>query len=88
MGKKEGLDSMVKLSLHRTFSKAVEFKLFLHGTCDAGARYCSSLDKELMDLMSNLADGEEGRGGGGRVHIVRCNARALFIFCGSVQSKK
>ena len=35
---KEGLDSKVKLSLHRTFCKAVEFKAYLHGECDAGSR--------------------------------------------------
>ena len=28
---KEGLDRMVKLSLYRTFCKAVEFKAYLHG---------------------------------------------------------
>ena len=35
---KEGLDSKVKLSLYRTFCKAVEFKACLHGECDAGSR--------------------------------------------------
>ena len=35
---KEGLDSKVKLSLYRTFCKAVEYKAYLHGTCDAGSR--------------------------------------------------
>ena len=35
---KEGLDSKVKLSLYRTFCKAVEFKAYLHGECDTGYR--------------------------------------------------
>ena len=35
---KEGLDSKVKLSLYRTFCKAVELKAYLHGACDAGSR--------------------------------------------------
>ena len=35
---KEGLDSKVKLSLYRTFCKAVEFKAYLHGECDTGSR--------------------------------------------------
>ena len=34
---KEGLDSRIKLSLYRTFCKAVEFKAYLHGACDAGS---------------------------------------------------
>ena len=35
---KERLESKVKLSLYRTFCKAVEFKAYLHGECDAGSR--------------------------------------------------
>ena len=35
---KEGLGSKVKLSLYKTFCKAVEFKVYLHGECDAGSR--------------------------------------------------
>ena len=35
---KERLDSKVKLSLYRTFCKAGEFKMYLHGECDAGSR--------------------------------------------------
>ena len=34
----KGLDSKVKLSLYRTFNKAIEFKKFLHGASDAGSR--------------------------------------------------
>ena len=32
------LDSKVKLSLYRTFCKAVQLKVYLHGACDAGSR--------------------------------------------------
>ena len=35
---KEGLDSKVKLSLCRAFCKTVEYKVYLHGACDAGSR--------------------------------------------------
>ena len=31
---KEGLDSKVKLSLYRTFCKAVQFKAYLHRACE------------------------------------------------------
>ena len=55
---KEGLDSKVKLSLYRTFCKAVEFKAYLHGECDAGSRLMfkfrsgtPSLDQVLMVSM-------------------------------------
>ena len=34
----EGLDSNVKYSLYRTFCKAVKFKAYLHGACDARSR--------------------------------------------------
>ena len=34
----EGLNSKVKLSLYRTFSKNVGFKKYLHGVSDAGSR--------------------------------------------------
>ena len=35
---RERLESKVKLFLYRTFCKAVEFKAYLHGACDAGSR--------------------------------------------------
>ena len=35
---KDELDSKVKLSLYRTFCKAVQPKVYLHGACDAGSR--------------------------------------------------
>ena len=34
----EGLNSKVKLSLYRTFSKKVGFKSYLHGVSDTGSR--------------------------------------------------
>ena len=34
----EGLNSKVKLKLYRKFGNKVEFKSYLHGVCDAGAR--------------------------------------------------
>ena len=34
----EGLNSKVKLGLHKAFSKEVEFKRYLHGVSDAGTR--------------------------------------------------
>ena len=34
----EGLNSKVKLSLYRTFSKNVGLKKYLHGVSDAGSR--------------------------------------------------
>ena len=35
---KEGLDSKINLSTYSTFCKAVEFKMCLHGGCDAKSR--------------------------------------------------
>ena len=34
----EGLNSKVKLALYKTFGKAIEFKKYLNGVSDAGAR--------------------------------------------------
>ena len=34
----EGLNSKVKISLYRTFSKKIGFKNYLHGVSDAGSR--------------------------------------------------
>ena len=34
---KEGLNTKVKLTLYKTFGKAVEFKKYLHGVADAGS---------------------------------------------------
>ena len=35
----EGLNTKVKLTLYKTFGKAIEFKKYLHGVADAGSRY-------------------------------------------------
>ena len=34
----EGLHTKVKLTLYKTFGKAIEFKKYLHGVADAGSR--------------------------------------------------
>ena len=34
----EGLNTKVKLTLYKTFGKAIEFKKYLHGVADAGSR--------------------------------------------------
>ena len=60
---KEGLDSKVKLSLYRTFCKAVEFKAYLHGECDAGSRLMFKFRSGTHDLNEELGRhrGREGR---------------------------
>ena len=64
----EGLNSKVKLSLYRTFCKAVEFKVYLHGVCDTGSRLVFKFKSETHGLMRIWVDIEEGRGE--RVSIV------------------
>ena len=60
---KEGLDSKVKLSLYRTFCKAVEFKAYLHGECDAGSRLMFKFRSGTHGLNEDLGRhrGREGR---------------------------
>ena len=60
---KEGLDSKVKLSLYRTFCKAVEFKAYLHGECDAGSRLMFKFRSGTHGLNEELGRhrGREGR---------------------------
>ena len=41
----EGLNTKVKLDTYKRFGKSVEFKKYLHGICDAGSRFCLSLDR-------------------------------------------
>ena len=53
---KEGLDSKVKLSLYRTFSKAVEFKAYLHGAYGAN----SLLSKLRPETHGHNEGGEKG----------------------------
>ena len=78
---KGGLDSKLKLLLYKIFCKAVEFKVYLHGACDAGPR----LDQVLMVLMRSWVDIEEGRGEKS-AYFVMMNVRALVMFCGIVWS--
>ena len=59
---KEGLDSKVKLSLYRTFCKAVEFKAYLHGECDAGSRLMFKFRSGTHGLNEEL-DRHRGREG-------------------------
>ena len=60
---KEGLDSKVKLSLYRTFCKAVEFKAYLYGACDAGFRLMFNFRSGTHGLNKELGRqrGREGR---------------------------
>ena len=60
---KEGLDSKVKLSLYRTFRKAVEFKAYLHGECDTGSRLMFKFTSGIHGLNEELGRhrGREGR---------------------------
>ena len=60
---KEGLDNKVKLSLYRTFCKAVEFKAYLHGECDTGSRLMFKFRSGTHGLNEELGRhrGREGR---------------------------
>ena len=60
---KEGLDSKVKLSLYKTFCKAVEFKAYLHGECDIGSRLMFKFRSGTYGLNEELGRhrGREGR---------------------------
>ena len=70
--------------LYRTFCKAVEFKVYLHGACDA----VSSLMFKFRSGTHGLND-ELGRHRGreGRKECLLCDdgMRALVMFCGIVQ---
>ena len=44
----EGLNTKVKLTLYKTFGKAIEFKKYLHGVADAGSRLLLSFGQEPM----------------------------------------
>ena len=66
---KEGLDSKVKLSLYRTFCKAVEFKAYLHGECDAGSRLIFKFRSGTHGLNEEL---DRHRGREGRKECLLC----------------
>ena len=40
----EGINTKVKLDMYKRFGKSVEFMKYLHGICDAGSKFCLSLD--------------------------------------------
>ena len=75
---KEGLDSKVKLSLYRTFCKAVEFKAYQCRACDAGSRLMFKFRSSTHGLNEELGDIEEGRGERS-AYCVMMNVRALVI---------
>ena len=52
-----------KLSLNRTFCKAVEFKVYLHGVYDAGSRLMFNFRSGTHGLTEELGRhrGREGR---------------------------
>ena len=58
-----GIDSKVKLSLYRTFCKAVEFKVYLHRECDTGSRLMFKFRSGTHGLNEELGRhrGREGR---------------------------
>ena len=58
---KEVLDSKVKLSLYRTFCKAVEFKAYLHGECDTGSTLMFKFRSGTHGLNEELSRGRERR---------------------------
>ena len=82
---KEGLDSKVKLSLYRTFCKAVESKAYLHGSCDAESRLMFRFRSGTHGLIRSWVDIKEGRGERS-TYCVMMNMRALVMFCGIVWS--
>ena len=64
------------------FCKAVEFKAYLHGVCDAGSRLMFKFRSGTHGLNEEL-----GRQRGERsAYCVMINARALVTFCGILRS--
>ena len=68
----EGLNSEVKLSLYRTFSKNVGFKKYLHGVSNAGSRLLFKFRSGTHGLNEELGRhrGREGK--------VECT---YFVWC-------
>ena len=60
-----GLNTKVKLTLYKTFGKAVEFKKYLHGVADAGSRL-------LIKFRSGTHGLNEDRGREGNKECVLC----------------
>ena len=58
----EGLNTKVKLTLYKTFGKAIEFKKYLHGVADAGSRLLFKFRSGTHGLNEEL-DRHRGREG-------------------------
>ena len=61
----EGLNTKVKLTLYKTFGKAIEFKKYLHGAADAGSRLLFKFRSGTHGLYEELGrhrgrDGNKG----------------------------
>ena len=66
------------LSVYRTFCKAVEFKTYLHGACDAGTRLMFKFTSGTHEVNEELG---RYRGGEGRKEclFVIMNVRASCV---------
>ena len=72
----EGLNSKVKLSLYRTFSKNVGFKKYLHGVSDAGSRLLFKFRSGTHGLNEVLG---RHRGREGKVECTLCGAECESV---------
>ena len=78
----EGLNTKVKLTLYKTFGKAIEFKKYLHGVADAGSRLLFKFRSGTHGLNEELGRHR------GRVKNVCCvvmSVRVSVMCRGSVQ---
>ena len=65
----EGLNTKVKLTLYKTFGKAIEFKKYLHGVADAGSRLLFKFRSGTHGLNEELG---RHRGREGNKECVLC----------------
>ena len=72
----KGLNSKVKLSLYRTFSKNVGFKMYLHRVSDAGGRHLFKFRSVTHGLNEELG---RHRGREGKVKCTLCGAECKSI---------
>ena len=72
----KGLNSKVKLSLYRTFSKKVGFKKYLHGVSDAGSRLLFKFWSGTHGLNEELG---RHRGREGKVECTLCGAECESV---------
>ena len=79
----EGLNTKVKLTLYKTFGKAIEFKKYLHGVADAGSRLLFKFRSGTHGLNEELGR-HRGRDGN-NVCCVVMSVRVSVMCCGSVQ---